>query len=347
MDTLIYNILSTTCLELFMKHEMEKCDTVTTPIHTAKIDAGLLELAGCLDDYKSTYGGLQFLGDKLVSWSSKKQDCIAMSTTKAKYVSLPACCAQVIWMRTQLLDYGYLYNKIPIGTIELYFVETKYQLADLFTKALPRELSEYLVHRIDVPKDSRENRSEKPLTNDPAGASLLESTLEGKGFLRLQDWFGGSLMGFRSYVPCYRFSNASSIGYKDARSHEWRQILRHRCIKTKLITPNLICPLTYQLLWSSIGDSGPDMSFDRRLELQRKLHDINQMEAKDSFQKSKIKWAIQRDENSKFFHGIINKKHSQLAIREVFDNGLWCTDPGKVKEAFFNHFEARFKKHVS
>nr|GFB02540.1 RNA-directed DNA polymerase, eukaryota [Tanacetum cinerariifolium] len=51
--------------------------------------------------------------------------------------------------------------------------------------------------------------------------------------------------------------------------------------------------------------------------------------------------------NSKFFHGIINKKRSQLAIRRVFDNGLWCTNSGKVKEAFFNHFEARFKKPVT
>ncbi|GJX36859.1 putative RNA-directed DNA polymerase, eukaryota, reverse transcriptase zinc-binding domain protein [Tanacetum coccineum] len=90
-----------------------------------------------------------------------------------------------------------------------------------------------------------------------------------------------------------------------------------------------------------------DTHLFRRLELQRKLHDINQMEAKDSFQKSKVKWAIEGDENSKFFHGIINKKRSQLAIRGVFVNGLWCTDPGKVKEAFFNHFEARFKKPVA
>nr|GFC60727.1 RNA-directed DNA polymerase, eukaryota [Tanacetum cinerariifolium] len=60
-----------------------------------------------------------------------------------------------------------------------------------------------------------------------------------------------------------------------------------------------------------------DTNIFRRLELQRKLHDINQMEAKDSFQKSKIKWAIEGDENSKFFHGIINKKRSQLAIRGV------------------------------
>ncbi|GJY87465.1 retrovirus-related pol polyprotein from transposon TNT 1-94 [Tanacetum coccineum] len=62
--------------------------------------------AGCKDDCKSTSGGLQFLGGKLVSWSSKKQDCTAMSTAEAEYVSLSACCAQVIWMRTQLLDYG-------------------------------------------------------------------------------------------------------------------------------------------------------------------------------------------------------------------------------------------------
>ncbi|GJZ07751.1 retrovirus-related pol polyprotein from transposon TNT 1-94 [Tanacetum coccineum] len=55
--------------------------------------------AGCKDDCKSTSGGLQFLGEKLVSWSSKKQDCTAMSTAEAEYVSLSACCAQVIWMQ--------------------------------------------------------------------------------------------------------------------------------------------------------------------------------------------------------------------------------------------------------
>ncbi|GKE26180.1 hypothetical protein Tco_1441564 [Tanacetum coccineum] len=68
--------------------------------------------AGCKDDCKSTSRGLQFLGGKLVSWSSKKQDCTAMSTAEAEYVSLSACCAQVIWMRTQLLDYVYKYNRI-------------------------------------------------------------------------------------------------------------------------------------------------------------------------------------------------------------------------------------------
>ncbi|GJY66790.1 retrovirus-related pol polyprotein from transposon TNT 1-94 [Tanacetum coccineum] len=117
--------------------------------------------------------GIQFLGDKLVSWMSKKQDCTAMSSVEAEYVALSASYAQVIWMRTQLTDYGFNYNKIPLycdsqsaiaiscnpvqhsrtkhihtlyhfikeqvenGIIELYFVRTEYQLADMFTKALP------------------------------------------------------------------------------------------------------------------------------------------------------------------------------------------------------------------
>ncbi|GJZ38438.1 hypothetical protein Tco_0585001 [Tanacetum coccineum] len=46
--------------------------------------------AGCIDTRKSTSGGIQFLGDKLVSWMSKKQDCIAMSSAEAKYVALSA-----------------------------------------------------------------------------------------------------------------------------------------------------------------------------------------------------------------------------------------------------------------
>nr|GEW28308.1 ribonuclease H-like domain-containing protein [Tanacetum cinerariifolium] len=56
--------------------------------------------AGCKDTFKSTFDGAQFLGEKLVSWSSKKQDCMALSAAEAEYVSLFACCAQVIWMST-------------------------------------------------------------------------------------------------------------------------------------------------------------------------------------------------------------------------------------------------------
>ncbi|GJW64326.1 retrovirus-related pol polyprotein from transposon TNT 1-94 [Tanacetum coccineum] len=142
------------------------------------------DYVGCLDTCKSTYGEIQFLGDKLVSWMSKEQDCTAMSSTKAEYVALSASCAQVMWMRTQLKDYGFNYNKIPLycdsqsaiaiscnpvqhsrtkhihtqyhfikdqvenGIIELYFVKTEYQLADMFTKALPGYRLQYLVRRI-------------------------------------------------------------------------------------------------------------------------------------------------------------------------------------------------------
>nr|GEV95423.1 integrase, catalytic region, zinc finger, CCHC-type, peptidase aspartic, catalytic [Tanacetum cinerariifolium] len=58
------------------------------------------DYAGCKDTFKSTSGGAQILGEKLVSWSSKKQDCTALSTAEAEHVSLSACCAQVLWMRT-------------------------------------------------------------------------------------------------------------------------------------------------------------------------------------------------------------------------------------------------------
>nr|GFB52095.1 uncharacterized mitochondrial protein AtMg00810-like [Tanacetum cinerariifolium] len=70
--------------------------------------------AGCIDSRKITSGGIQFLGDKLVSWMSKKQNCTAMSSAEAEYVALSASCAQVMWTRTQLQDYGFNYNKIPL-----------------------------------------------------------------------------------------------------------------------------------------------------------------------------------------------------------------------------------------
>ncbi|GJW34515.1 hypothetical protein Tco_0054547 [Tanacetum coccineum] len=90
--------------------------SMSTPMATERLDADLqgptdqTTYRRCKDDCKRTSGGLQFLGGKLVSWSSKKQDCTAMSTAEAEYVSLSACCAQVIWMRTQLLDYGFSYT---------------------------------------------------------------------------------------------------------------------------------------------------------------------------------------------------------------------------------------------
>nr|GFA59298.1 hypothetical protein [Tanacetum cinerariifolium] len=70
--------------------------------------------AGCHLDQKSTSGSVQFLGDKLVYWSSKKQNCASISTAEFEYVAISSCCAQVLWMRTQLTDYGFFYDKVPI-----------------------------------------------------------------------------------------------------------------------------------------------------------------------------------------------------------------------------------------
>ncbi|GJZ87507.1 retrovirus-related pol polyprotein from transposon TNT 1-94 [Tanacetum coccineum] len=110
---------------------------------------------------RSTSGSAQFLGDKLVSWSSKKQKSTAISTTKigsllGKYIAMSGCCAQILWMRSQLTDYGFAFNKIPLreqvekGVVELYFVMMDYQLADIFTKALPRERFEFLLPRLGM-----------------------------------------------------------------------------------------------------------------------------------------------------------------------------------------------------
>nr|GEU61404.1 retrotransposon protein, putative, unclassified [Tanacetum cinerariifolium] len=70
--------------------------------------------ARCIDTHKSTFGEIQFLCDRLVSWMSKKQDYTAMSPVKAEYAVLSASCAQVMWIWTKLKDYGFDYNKIPM-----------------------------------------------------------------------------------------------------------------------------------------------------------------------------------------------------------------------------------------
>ncbi|GJZ28019.1 hypothetical protein Tco_0572666 [Tanacetum coccineum] len=141
---------------------------------------------GCQDTRRSTFGTAQFLGDKLVSWSSKKQKSTAISSTEAEYIALSGCCAQILWMRSQLTDYEFAFNKIPLycdnksaialccnnvqhsrskhidfryhfikeqvenGVVELYFVRTEYQLAVIFTKALAKERFEFLINKLEM-----------------------------------------------------------------------------------------------------------------------------------------------------------------------------------------------------
>ncbi|GJT79059.1 hypothetical protein Tco_1045784 [Tanacetum coccineum] len=103
---------------------------------------------------KTTNMGLWYpkdSGDKLVSWSSKKQDCTAMSTAEAEYVALSASCTQVLWMRTQLTDYGFHFSKIPMYFDSKSSIAILWNpLADMFMKSLSKERFEYLVGRLGM-----------------------------------------------------------------------------------------------------------------------------------------------------------------------------------------------------
>ncbi|GJX95157.1 retrovirus-related pol polyprotein from transposon TNT 1-94 [Tanacetum coccineum] len=142
--------------------------------------------ADCQDTRRSTSGSMQFLGDRLVSWSSKRQKSFAISSTETEKIAMSGSFAQILWMRSQLTDYGLGFNKIPMycdnksaialccnnvqysrlkhidirfhfikehvenGVIELYFVNTEYQLANIFTKPLARERIEFLINKLGM-----------------------------------------------------------------------------------------------------------------------------------------------------------------------------------------------------
>uniref|UniRef100_A0A151UFR6 Copia protein n=1 Tax=Cajanus cajan TaxID=3821 RepID=A0A151UFR6_CAJCA len=180
------------CNELLKKFGMEGgCKEAATPIsNTCNLDLdekGIAvdnskyrgysdsDYAGCRLDRKSTSGTCPLLGSALVSWHSKKQACVALSTTEAEYIATGSCCAQILWMKKQLRDYGTELNKMPLRCdntsvinlakktilhsrtkhieirhhflrdhVQRYdcvveFVETSKQLAYIFTKPLPRE----------------------------------------------------------------------------------------------------------------------------------------------------------------------------------------------------------------
>ncbi|GKC26922.1 hypothetical protein Tco_1034216 [Tanacetum coccineum] len=123
---------------------------------TAYADA---DHVGCHDTQRSTPGSAQFLGDKLVIWSSKKQNSTAISTTKAEYIAIKIplyydnrsaialCCNNVQHSRSKHIDirHHFIREQVEKGVVELYFVMTDYQLADIFTKALPRVRFEFLL----------------------------------------------------------------------------------------------------------------------------------------------------------------------------------------------------------
>nr|GEU47879.1 hypothetical protein [Tanacetum cinerariifolium] len=162
-------------LEILHKHGMDKGQSIGTLMATKpKLDADLSGNPVDQTDSRSKIGSLmyltssrpdmmvimpdvlilakalleefKFLGDKLVSWMSKKQNYTAMSLAEAEYMALSTSCAQVMWMITQLQDYGYNSNKIPLYCDS----QTKYKLVDMFTKALLEDRFKYLVRRIGM-----------------------------------------------------------------------------------------------------------------------------------------------------------------------------------------------------
>jgi hypothetical protein len=144
--------------------------------------------AGCKIDRKSTFGTCRFLGRSLVSWASKKQNSVALSTAEAEYIIVGHCCAQLLWMRQTLRDYGYKLSKFlcdnesairmadnPVehsrtkhidiryhflrdhqqrGDTEIAYVSTKEQLADIFTKPLDEKTFSKLRNELNI-LDSR------------------------------------------------------------------------------------------------------------------------------------------------------------------------------------------------
>ncbi|GJX98684.1 retrovirus-related pol polyprotein from transposon TNT 1-94, partial [Tanacetum coccineum] len=170
--------------EIIKKYSLLSSDFVDTPmVEKSKLDEdlqgkpvdatlyyGMIESlmyltsyadqAGCQDTRRSTSGSAQFLGDKLVSWSSKKQKSTAISSTEAEYIALFGCCAQILWMRSQLTDYAkhidvryhFMKEQVENGILELYFVRTEYQLAENFTKPLPREIFNFIDRKAQYEK---------------------------------------------------------------------------------------------------------------------------------------------------------------------------------------------------
>nr|GFA39239.1 hypothetical protein [Tanacetum cinerariifolium] len=113
-------------LDILKRFGMENCDTVPTPmVEQAKLKIDLVGQPVAHTDYHNMIGSLMYATssrpnimfatcDKLVCWSSKKQNCVSISITESEYVTVSGCCAQVLWMRTQLTDYGFFYEKVPI-----------------------------------------------------------------------------------------------------------------------------------------------------------------------------------------------------------------------------------------
>ncbi|KAK2451190.1 putative mitochondrial protein [Trifolium repens] len=151
------------------------------------------DYAGDRIERKSTSGNCQFIGENLISWASKRQATIALSTAEAEYISAAKCCTQLLWMKYQLEDYNIAESNIPlycdntaaihlsknrilhsrakhieikhhfirdhvqIGTINIQFIDTEHQWADIFTKPLAIERFDFIKKNLNMHFISEEN----------------------------------------------------------------------------------------------------------------------------------------------------------------------------------------------
>nr|GEU83952.1 hypothetical protein [Tanacetum cinerariifolium] len=185
--------------DLLLKYGFKSCDLVDTPmVEKSKMDE---DKEGKVVDplhYRGFFcciNNIFKFGSRWLPRYTSQYIC-----TEAGYIALSRCCAQILWMRSQLTDYGLGFNKIPMycdnksaialccnnvqhsrskhidiryhfikeqvenGVIELYFVNTEYQLADLFTKALGRDRIEFLINKLGMKSFTPETL--KPLTDE-------------------------------------------------------------------------------------------------------------------------------------------------------------------------------------
>ncbi|GJX54262.1 hypothetical protein Tco_0282631 [Tanacetum coccineum] len=93
--------------------------------------------------------------------------------------------------------------------------------------------------------------------------------------------------------------------------------------------------------------SASSSEHDKRIKLLQDINKLDKIEVLDFIQNAHIKWDIEGDENSKFFHGMINNKRRSQAITGILHDGVWILDPLLIKEAFLNYYKEKFQAHDS
>ncbi|GKA90193.1 hypothetical protein Tco_0812063, partial [Tanacetum coccineum] len=149
------------------------------------------DYAGCNMDRKSTSGACQLLGGKLVCQSAKKQQSVAMSSAEAEYVAASGCCANILWMKSQLTDHDIIYSSIISfrkrdyilkEDIKIHFIPTQYQLADIFTKPLDEPTFKRLIVELgdlgQIPLGENSNGTPNNLGHDLSGKAVTRLSIE-------------------------------------------------------------------------------------------------------------------------------------------------------------------------